>query len=573
MKSPFFIILFTLLSVSSLLAQNNVYYLSVYPPVPANIKPIKTEFADTTKLASEIRYLENRLKAEGYMNFRKIKDTLIGNERTLHYQYGTIWKWGDIQLDENLVGIFPKSDLKNLIKPDGVIKIDLLNDAIEQILTYTEDHGYPFAEIKFDSIRKDGNKINAKLSLTLHPLIKFDTLNIIDKKSIHPSFLGSYIGIKAGDVYSEKKVVAIQNRIDELGFIRLKYPPRVYFANNTATLVLSPEKRNANKFDGLIGVLPNANNQKTSIVGQAQLYLVNVLGRGEKASVDFKSQANETRDLKVMLNYPFLFSTSFGLTGNIDIRRQDTSFSVLGRALSVQYLLKGNNQVSLVYRVTESNLLSTKKYTNATVPPENLDVKRNSYGISSLFEKLDYRINPRKGYSLQTAILLGTRKITKNAGIEDSLYNGLSLSSTQIQVMANVKKFFSLGAKQVLLFGYKTEWVESEKLFNNEMIRIGGINDLRGFDEESIFTSYYWITTLEYRFLLDRNSFFRLFFDQAYYYNKALLAEDYPYGVGAGVQIQTVAGMLQMNYALGAQANSGLNFQTGKIHFGIINYF
>lgn len=573
MKSPFFIILFTLLSVSSLLAQNNVYYLSVYPAVPATIKSLKTEFTDTTKLASEIRYLENRLKAEGYMNFRKIQDTLIGNERKLLYQYGTIWKWGDIQLDENLIGIFPKSDLKNLIKPDGVIKIDLLNDAIEQILTYTEDHGYPFAEIKFDSIRKDGNKINAKLSLTLHPLIRFDTLNIIDKKSIHPSFLGSYIGIRAGDVYSEKKIVTIQNRIDELGFIRLKYPPRVYFANNTATLVLSPEKRNANKFDGLIGVQPNANNQKTSIVGQAQLYLVNVLGRGEKASVDFKSQANETRDLKVMLNYPFLFSTSFGLTGNIDIRRQDTSFSVLGRALSVQYLLKGNNQVSLVYRVTESNLLSTKKYTNATVLPENLDVKRNSYGISSLFEKLDYRINPRKGYSLQTSILLGTRKIAKNAGIEDSLYDGLSLSSTQIQLMANVKKFFSLGGKQVLLFAYKTEWVESEKLFNNEMIRIGGINDLRGFDEESIFTSYYWITTLEYRFLLDRNSFFRLFFDQAYYYNKALLAEDYPYGIGAGVQIQTVAGMLQMSYALGAQANSGLNFQTGKIHFGIINYF
>jgi outer membrane protein assembly factor BamA len=120
---------------------------------------------------------------------------------------------------------------------------------------------------------------------------------------------------------------------------------------------------------------------------------------------------------------------------------------------------------------------------------------------------------------------------------------------------------------------YKTEWIDSEKLFNNELLRIGGINDLRGFDEESIFTSYYWISTFEYRFLLDRNSFFRLFYDQAYYVNKVLNTKDYPFGIGAGVQIQTIAGMLQLNYALGAQANSGINFQTGKVHFGIINYF
>ena len=165
------------------------------------------------------------------------------------------------------------------------------------------------------------------------------------------------------------------------------------------------------------------------------------------------------------------------------------------------------------------------------------------------------------------------RVINKNAGIQDSLYKNVQLRSNQLQLEADFKKFINLYKRNILLLSAKTKWIESNRLFNNELLRLGGINDLRGFDEESIYASYFWTATFEYRYSIDRNSFFRAFFDQGYFYNKISSTADYPYGVGVGVQVQTVAGMLQLNYALGAQNNSGLNFQTGKIHFGIINYF
>lgn len=573
MKSRIFILFFISLSVSSLNAQDTRFVLKILPSLPSEIKFVKTEFKDSVKLAEELSLFQNKLHAAGYVNFKILSDTIIGAERTVLFNYGDVWRWEQLRVDEQLKSFLPKSSFNNLLKSNAVLKTDEINELIEQALVYAEDHGYPFAVIAFDSVKTNNNKVSAYLKIELNPLITFDSLTIIDKKSIHPSFLASYLGIRPGQVYSEKKVLAIQNRTDELGFIRLKYPPKIYFNNNKAKIVLSPEKRNANKFDGLIGVQPNAGNQKTAIVGQAQMQLVNILGRAEKVMVEFRSQANETRDLKLMANYPFLFSTPFGITANLDIRRQDTTFSNLGRAIAIQYLMKGNNQVSLVYRVNQSNLLSVKKYLNQNTLPENLDVKKNAYGISNVFEDLDYRINPKRGYSISSSVLIGTREIIKNAGIEDSLYNNLELKNTQIQLMLSVKKYFNIKSKHVLLLSAKTEWIESNKLFNNELLRFGGINDLRGFDEESIFSSYYWLSTLEYRFILDRNSFFRLFYDQAYYYNQVLLAENYPRGIGAGVQLQTVAGMLQLNYALGAQRNSGFNFQTGKIHFGIINYF
>lgn len=573
MKWRILILIFIQLCISSLYAQELPYKLSIEPSLPKEIKGIRSNFKDTTALKNELKRIDYSLKSAGYINYKIISDTTEGTLRKIKYNYNEIWTWERLRIDEQLQTYLPKNNFNTITAQGKVVKENILTESIENILNYAEDNGYPFAEIYFDSLQTNNRKVNATLRLKLNPYIQFDTISINNKKIIQPSFLSAYLGIKSGQAYSEKKIQAIQNRIDELGFIRLKYPPKIYFNNNKAMLVLSPEKRNANKFDGLIGVQPNANNQKTAIVGQAQLYLVNTLGRAEKLQLEFRSQANETRDLKVMASYPFLFSTPFGLSANIDIRRQDTSFSTLGRSISVQYLIRGNNQVSLIYKVNESNLLSVKKYIGTNTLPENLDVKKRSYGLNNLIEELDYRINPTKGYSVSSTLLFGTREVKRNANFADSLYDNIDKSSSQLQASLAVRKFFKLSTKNILLVSYKTEWVETEQLFNNELMRFGGINDLRGFDEESIFASYYWVGTMEYRFILDRNSFFRLFYDQGYYFNKILKVEDYPSGLGLGVQLQTLAGALQLNYALGEQMNSGFNFQSGKIHFGIINYF
>lgn len=485
------------------------------------------------------------------------------------------WKWGKIESNELLDSLYPKNNFKSIFVRDAIIDTTIVLSQIENVLQFFEQNGYPFAELKFNKIEVDSTnrKVNAQLQFTLNDKIFLDSIKVLGEEVIGVNFLTSYLGLKPGLVYDERKIKLITNRLEELPFLRLKFPVQVYFVNSKATVVISPEKRNANKFDGLIGVQPTNTNQKTTIIGQAQLYLVNVLHKGERLNIDFKSQANSTRDLKLFATYPYVFATNFGVDVNLDIRRQDSSFSNFGRGIGIQYLFIGNNQIRLLYKVEESNLLSTKKYANAIQLPENIDVKKYSYGINLQFEKLDYRVNPSNGYSLQATTLFGQRAISKNAGITDSLYNGLKLKSNQIQLMLVLKKYFKLFDKNILLASFNTKWINSDRLFNNELVRLGGINDLRGFDEESIFASYFWQSTIEYRFLLDRNSFLRVFYDQAYFYNSILQANDYPFGLGAGVQLQTGAGILQLSYALGSQRNSGLNFQTGKIHFGIINYF
>lgn len=524
MRKAFFIISLMLLSVSSLLAQNN-----------------------------------------GRSFFK--------NQHFPKLDSSHVWFWEKVNIHPNFEELYPKSDLKKMTSPGKVVDTLTLQNSFETVLILAEESGYPFAEIYFDSIILNQNRISANLVLDLHEKVILDSLKIIGTKVINANYLSSYLGLKPGSIYNEQRIKAISTRIEELGFLKLKFPTQVFYVNNKASIVISPEAQNANKFDGLIGLQPTGNSQKTTIIGQAQLNLINAFHRGEKMNFDFKSQANNTRDLKLYLNYPYVFSTDFGIDVNLILRRQDTSFSNFGRGFGVQYLLQGNNHIRLLYKVDESNLLSTKKYEKATQLPDNIDVKRYSYGMNLLLEHYDYRFNPKKGYGISATMLFGTRTIIKIAGLQDSLYKNVQLKSNQHQIELDVKKFFNPYKRNIIYLSAKTKWIESDRLFNNELLRLGGINDLRGFDEESIFASFYWTATMEYRYSIDRNSFFRAFIDQGYFYNKITAIQDYPYGVGVGVQVQTVAGMLQLNYALGAQNNSGLNFQTGKIHFGIINYF
>jgi outer membrane protein assembly factor BamA len=107
------------------------------------------------------------------------------------------------------------------------------------------------------------------------------------------------------------------------------------------------------------------------------------------------------------------------------------------------------------------------------------------------------------------------------------------------------------------------------------LFRIGGLRTLRGFNEESIFASTYIIPTIEYRFLFSQNSHLLLFAEGAWYENTSngLYVSDTPMSVGAGINFETKAGILTLNYGVGNQFGNGFDLRSGKIHFGLVKLF
>ena len=109
----------------------------------------------------------------------------------------------------------------------------------------------------------------------------------------------------------------------------------------------------------------------------------------------------------------------------------------------------------------------------------------------------------------------------------------------------------------------------------SEALRFGGLQTLRGFDDESLRATAFGIGTAELRFLLDKNSNIMFFYNRAYYQRLVVVDRsfDRPFGFGAGITFETKAGMFALTYALGKQLDNPLLLRAAKVHFGIISTF
>ncbi|HLA52102.1 MAG TPA: hypothetical protein VK618_02280, partial [Flavitalea sp.] len=98
---------------------------------------------------------------------------------------------------------------------------------------------------------------------------------------------------------------------------------------------------------------------------------------------------------------------------------------------------------------------------------------------------------------------------------------------------------------------------------------------LRGFDEESIFSSQYGVASVEYRYLLGLNSFFSVFADYGLSTNRSLPAADTQHflGAGLGMSFETKAGIFNISYAAGKRDEDKFNLRQSKIHLGYVNFF
>ena len=220
---------------------------------------------------------------------------------------------------------------------------------------------------------------------------------------------------------------------------------------------------------------------------RVHLKLQNSLQRGEVIEFNWKQLPNKTQDLKIHLLYPFLFNTPFGVDGNLSIYRKDSTYTDVIKNFGVQYSISGNNYLKAFVTDKESNLGSTEGLENITVLPAYADISILSYGATFHFEKLDYRINPTKGYMFEFIGSTGNRTIKKNASINPIAYDSLELQSVTYEGVLNADFYLSLGGKNVLNLGTKSGLIFNDQLFTNELYRIGGLKSLRGFDEESIY--------------------------------------------------------------------------------------
>jgi outer membrane protein assembly factor BamA len=428
-----------------------------------------------------------------------------------------------------------------------------------------ENNGFPFAKVKLDSIGFENTTLKANLVIEKGPEIRWTKINIRGDQRISQKLIGSYIQIKEGDIFNQEVLNLISSRLSLLPFVQEIKPAEILFTPWGAELYLYLQTKKVSLANGVIGLQPKTNGKGYMLTGELALKLVNELKRAETFALNWKSIQYQTQSLNVMLNTPNLFRTRFGFDGNFNLYKRDTSFLDLKFQVGVQYALNNGSYARFYYRNENSSILKGGKNNVTLVNLSN--TKTNFYGLQLTKQTLDYLPNPRKGYQLLIDGAIGQRK-TKP---QDSL---TFVKSLTYKLHLNYQHFITLYKRNVLRLGLVANYLGAPKYYSNEVFRFGGQIIQRGFNEEQLYATAFGTASIEYRFLVDKNSYAFAFYDQSYYENRtSTYFQDYPLGFGAGFTFGTKIGSFSISYALGKQKNSPVSFKDGKIHFGYIAYF
>ncbi|KAA3633870.1 MAG: hypothetical protein DWQ02_12410 [Bacteroidetes bacterium] len=545
----------------------------------------KKELPDSLAVFAEVRNLVNILRAASYLEASA--DSLLFRD-SLAYVFlhvGPQYEWAKLsdgnvgELWLNQVG-FRQKNYRNKL-----FSIPETTQLLDDLLIFAENHGYPFAKVRLDSVTASDGVITARLFLEQKAYIQFDKIQLKGDANISEQYLTFYLGLKQGAPYDKEKILQIKNRLQELPFIRLKKDPVVSFLNGFATVHLELEKKNASRFDFLIGVLPNKRQKgKVLINGNLEAAFHNQFGKAEQIYLQFEQLRPQTQQVEVAFNYPYLFKLPFGADFNFQLYRRDTNFIDIKYEAGAQYYFGGSNYLKAFGGRHISNLLSvdTLKISTTGQLPDTLDISRTNFGIEYTFEKLDYRFNPRSGFASRLRASAGLRDLRRNNLIENAglggLYDDLDNRAFQYRIEAQAAYYLPIGQTGTIKAGVTAALLLSdEKLLANEQYRIGGNRLLRGFDEESVFATNYLVSTLEYRLLLNQNGYIYVFGDLARVDEETVQNVEetisLPYGFGAGLTFETKAGIFGISLAYGSRKGNPIDFGEPKVHFGFVSLF
>lgn len=544
----------------------------------------KTNFADSSGVFSELsavlRQLHDQSMLEASVDTVARSDSIF----TAFIHVGSGFSWlellpGNAQPDQLKAAGFRASDYRHRPLQWSRWKKLQIN-----LLQQYQNKGHPFAQVSLGSLAFEQEKIAAAIDVQPGRSFQFGKLELEGNLRISPTYLYRYLGIHPGEPYHHGRVLQVRDRLRALPFAALKQDPQILFRqDSTADVLLHLDSRKAGRFDFLIGVLPN--NSQTGrmlITGSLFADFYNQFGKGERITASFERLRPETQQVAFLFKYPYLLQLPFGVDARFQLYKRDTTFLNLEYSAGADYLLEGASYWKAFWQhrstrltgIDESRLLTTRQL------PAQLDVSNDAFGLETSQQKTDYRLNPRRGWTGMLRASAGVKRVKPNTRIVAlglaELYDTIAANSAQYRLEFSGEYFVPVWSSATVKGGLQGGWLLSKTpVFQNEQFRIGGNRLLRGFDEEFFFATGYAVATAELRLLIGQNSRIYSFADLGRVEDRSSTRSDvfYALGFGAGIALETKAGLLGLSLALGSRTDVPLDFSAPKVHVGYVGLF
>jgi outer membrane protein assembly factor BamA len=437
------------------------------------------------------------------------------------------------------------------------IPLEAIPSVMEKLTAFRNQKGNAFARLKLTEIEKDStNELRATLFLEKGNARTIDSIVIKGYENFPRSYIKYYAGVKKGEIFDQKKLIAQNENLNSLGFVSSSKPPEALFRKDSTSVYFYLEKENNNLFDGILGFATDEETQKLEFNGYLNLELNNNFNYGEQLLLNYKADGKEQINFRTKINLPYLFKTRFGLGGELKIFKRDSSFVTTEQQIRATYQINPSSQTYVGYRgFVSSNLLDE---IIAGIPIENFKSKFLIFG-GTYIKPQNKKIFPIKTF-LSLDLGFGNRE--REGYLDD-----------QFKLESTLNNIFRLDSKNSIFVQSTTAALLSDTFLLNELFRFGGINSIRGFDENSIDASLFSVLNTEYRHQFNETVFAHTIIDLGYFENATLELKKNLYSFGFGFGLTTKAGLFRFIVANGSTEDQNFEFANSKIHISVSSRF
>lgn len=547
MKKKFFIVLFSMLYLNSF-GQN--LYLKIYGENDSALKTIDSigytkKHTNAKLIVDETNAFSKKLLTMGFLESEIMDDGKL-NDSTFFFKYS-------IGKRTNFIHIYIGRKFADFLE----LKSDSLKMGFtesESFLNMTlkklEVKGFSLAKVKLTDIKNSNGIVTANLNIDFGQKRNVNDIVINGYDKFPEGHKQNIKRLYRNKVFNQQNLEKVNRDFDQFRFVKQTKYPEILFTKDSTRIYVYLEKAKSNTFDGFIG-FNNDEEKKVVFTGYLDLSLQNILNSGEKIALYWKSDGKDQKTFNLSVELPYIFKSPVGLKAQLNIFKQDSTFQTTQTNIDLGYFFNYNSRLYLGYQSAESSDIQN-------VNLATLNDYKNSF-ITTNYEFLEFKNDD----------FLFPEKTNINFKIGTGKRDAKLQSEAQYFGSLNLKYNYYLNPKNIINIKSQNFYLQSDTYIINELHRFGGINSIRGFNENSLQANAFSSILTEYRYVLSPSIYVHSIIDYGYFQDKTTNLDENLLGLGFGFGLLTKNGLFNIVYANGSTKNQAIKLSNSIIHISL----
>lgn len=434
------------------------------------------------------------------------------------------------------------------------IKTSQIETKLNSILSQFEKQGYAFIKIKLINHLPKNNFLLTTISITDEQKRYINDIIVVDYPKFPKNYLHNLKRENRKLEFNTQNLTRLNENINRLRFVSQNKYPEVLFSNDSTKVFIYPVKNKINQFEGFLGF---TNNEKQKIIfnGYFNINLYNIINKAEQLSIYWKSDGEKQKTFDGQIEFPYILKSPIGIKAQLNILKQDSIFQNTKTNIGAGYYFKINSKLFANYENVESSDIMNLNSNQLS------DFKSKFYNLSYEFSKWDNTQRfPLEKYTLKVLTGFGKRKSTFE-------------QNSQSQYKIEASYYFSFNNKNGIYTKTDNWLLISSKYLTNEQKRFGGINSIRGFNENSLQGNVFTSILTEYRYFPNEQLYLNTITDYAYLKDETTNSNNSLISIGLGLGLLTNNGILRLVYSNGSSKNQEFKLSNSLVQLNFNTRF